>query len=185
MKSKLYFEILELLESAGISQWGNITSLMNIEYPLEGNYDILTREYQISHYLEILKRNKHIFYDLAYIRDYADQPNNEAKLMVKASLTIYGFEYLSNLKRDKSTLETNETIRKQSKRQTLILIGALSISIFSLIISWLNYNAINDKLVQKQYLLPSKELIEQIKPKPTLMNDLQNLPVKKTLPKRN
>jgi hypothetical protein len=90
---------------------------------------------------------------------YLDRKNwveNRHRCMVL--ITIIGLQVINQEK-------FNRSIKRYNRGQIIALICTIFISTASVIIAWMAYNAANDKFSQKQYLLPSKELIELIKRK--------------------
>ncbi|WP_179414285.1 hypothetical protein HDF19_02065 [Mucilaginibacter sp. E4BP6] len=93
--SGLYFTVLERLYNNGIGCETEIADMFsNIKSEL--SYSI---EQQIIDFLSLLKKNKHIFFS----RHYAEE--REA-WVIKASITILGFEYYRKYILDKSTIKS-------------------------------------------------------------------------------
>jgi len=173
MDKSLYIDILQFLYDEGINNKSIITSIVEKHYPLNKDYGAFERNPEIELYLRKMYDNGFIWYDTVYIHDL---PNKQVKpvdcpLVVVATITLDGYKFITDLRRDNSTLETNKTIRKQSRNQTITLIIAAFLSLGSLMVSWFNYLATNDKSAQKQYLLPSKELISIFKKDTTSKKD--------------
>ena len=180
MEKSLYTEILELLYDKGLNQSVNITSLVDKTFPLDKNYELLSRDNQINYYLKKMDNDGYLTFSLTHLKDSED--NLMDGLVIKATITIYGYNFITNLKRDQSTIETNKAIATNSKNQTLILIGALAVSVVSLLISIFSFFLKQ----QPQVLLLPKEPIRILtidKPSPKIETS-PSKEVKKNSPKK-
>ncbi|HEY9001696.1 MAG TPA: hypothetical protein VIM89_10115 [Mucilaginibacter sp.] len=180
MESDFYLDILNYLSAFGINVKVDITNLVLKYYPEDGDYDLSPRISQVKFFLDKMEESANIRYDIVEIFDH-NQSMQPIGYTIVASLTITGFNFLANVKRDESTLQTNTTISKQSKLQTRVLIGALFISAISLIISIVN--AVESSKIPQ--LLPSKELIQLLKSKQDQSQRKVDSVPKKTSIKKN
>jgi hypothetical protein len=153
----LYFEILEFLLQFGFKNEANLSPIISNRFPENANYGSLPRENKINGFLNFMDNNGHIIHTVKREKDNGDVIGHYGLI------TIPGYDFLSNYKRDQSTLSTNESIRKNSRSQTYIILAALIISVVNLAIVWLAYKKpdveINDL---QQRLKRSERQIEQL-----------------------
>ncbi|WP_259070212.1 hypothetical protein HDF24_15220 [Mucilaginibacter sp. X4EP1] len=161
---KNIFKVLDLLSNHIFGSIVDISSIINQIFPYqkglsEENFEIQKR--LVGRFLDGLEQPKFINFNgtRSNIGQYFKnrerwfEENTLGVLITEIGLTAI------------NQAKFNKSIKLNNRRQTLILGGALLISMISLWVAWLNYNATIDISAQKQYLLPSKELIEQLKQK--------------------
>lgn len=145
MEKSLQLQLLEDLYKNGIENEKNVTDDLVLKLPLENNYEPNRHEH-VLYYMQNIRKSGYIDY-----RFVLKQTEKQGDTIVYAWLTLLGYNYVSAYKRDKSSI-------KQGRWQTIILLGAFLISLANLGVAWLNYNATNNKFVQKPHPQLSKEL---------------------------
>ncbi len=142
----------------GIKNPTNIYPKINDLFPKDKDYGIRFRDSDIERFLKNIA-------DCGFIEFRISNGDEEGKhstlrdFMITTHLTIEGFQFINNFNRDRSVLITNDTIRRSSRNQILILIATLVISGINLIFSFKNANS----KPEPQQLLPSKELLQILK----------------------
>ena len=186
MEDDRYFEFLEILYKAGVGKPVDMVEFMNGKFPINKDYGSFGRDGFIREFLSDIEEDGYINYQYQEVYNEKYPSMIPYGFTISASITIGGFQFLNDVKRDKSTLDTNSTIRKQSKLQTIVLIFAALFSLGSLVVSLLNYCATNEKSSQIQYLQLPKGLLDTLKQDMSLLNSKKFHPIeaRKNLPKK-
>lgn len=164
MNKAFYFKLLQyIFDNGGINYYCDIVSVLAEQYPEDFDYGSHDRISMITELLDSIQNSGFIIYTKTAKYNEKYPSTLPYGYEISACLTPLGFQFLNDKKRDESAILTDKSVRASSRNQTIILIIAALLSLFSLIVSWLNYCAKNDKSAQKQYLLPSKELLNILK----------------------
>jgi len=119
-----YIEILDYLYKQGINNTVDIYFLLNKKFTKETNFGYLRRTDQIDLFLKKIKEDSYLEYTISPA-DFKTQ-NENIDLTILAHITVTGFQFLNNVRRDKSTLETNNsmvTIAKEQSSTNKIIAG--------------------------------------------------------------
>lgn len=174
-----YLRILQELESSGVGEKKDISSLLLQLFPKPTStqdYDVGVIKGKFLHLLEDMGRNNHITYDQSGLHQFGvreDRNEYWFGLPFNMAITAPGLEYLhsiilaeSVLSTNKSATKTNNATVRNSNIQLVFSIATIALAILTAFLTY-KYSKTNDELKKRiepiERKMPQQKQIQYLK----------------------